>query len=64
MVLPFPMALLQISVDDAVKAAKKMKDNGSTLFVVKAMIHAGGRGKGRTKNSDAKALFFAKPSTK
>jgi len=48
------------SVDDAVKAAKEMKDNGATLFVVKAMIHAGGRGKGRTKNSDAKGVILCK----
>ena len=48
------------SVDDAVKAAKEMKDNGATLFVVKAMIHAGGRGKGRTKNSNAKGVVLCK----
>jgi succinyl-CoA synthetase beta subunit len=48
------------SVEDAVKAAKEMKDNGATLFVVKAMIHAGGRGKGRTKNSNAKGVILCK----
>ena len=48
------------NVDDAVKAAKEMKDNGATLFVVKAMIHAGGRGKGRTKNSNVKGVILCK----
>ena len=48
------------NVDDAVAAAKKMKDNGSSLFVVKAMIHAGGRGKGHTKNSNAKGVILCK----
>jgi succinyl-CoA synthetase beta subunit len=48
------------SVEDAVKAAKEMKDNGATLFIVKAMIHAGGRGKGRTKNSNAKGVILCK----
>ncbi|WP_340105305.1 ADP-forming succinate--CoA ligase subunit beta [Rhodohalobacter sp. 8-1] len=48
------------SVDDAVKAAKEMKEKGSSLFVVKAMIHAGGRGKGRTKESNAKGVILCK----
>ncbi|REL24806.1 ADP-forming succinate--CoA ligase subunit beta [Rhodohalobacter sp. SW132] len=48
------------NVDDAVAAAKKMKENGSSLFVVKAMIHAGGRGKGRTKNNNAKGVILCK----
>lgn len=48
------------SVDDAVKAAEKMKANGSDLFVVKAQIHAGGRGKGRTKKSNAKGVILCK----
>ncbi len=35
------------TAEDAVAAAKKLADeNGSELFVVKAQIHAGGRGKG------------------
>lgn len=46
------------TVDEAVKAAQKMKDGGATLFVVKAQIHAGGRGKGRTKNSNAKGVIL------
>jgi succinyl-CoA synthetase beta subunit len=48
------------NVDDAVNAAKKMKENGASLFVVKAMIHAGGRGKGRTKKSNAKGVILCK----
>lgn len=46
------------TVEDAVKAAEKMKEDGATLFVVKAQIHAGGRGKGRTKNSNAKGVIL------
>lgn len=34
------------SVEEAVAAAKDLKADGATLFVVKAQIHAGGRGKG------------------
>lgn len=48
------------NVDDAVKAAKEMKENGASLYVVKAMIHAGGRGKGRTKKSNAKGVILCK----
>jgi succinyl-CoA synthetase beta subunit len=48
------------TVDEAVKAAKKMKENGSTLFVVKAQIHAGGRGKGQTKKSGASGVILCK----
>lgn len=46
------------TVEDAVSAAQKMKEDGATLFVVKAQIHAGGRGKGRTKNSNAKGVIL------
>lgn len=34
------------TVDEAVEAAEAMAEQGSTMFVVKAQIHAGGRGKG------------------
>jgi succinyl-CoA synthetase beta subunit len=34
------------SVDEAVEAAEKLKSEGATQYVVKAQIHAGGRGKG------------------
>jgi len=48
------------TVEEAVAAAEEMKNNGSELFVVKAQIHAGGRGKGRTKNSNAKGVILCK----
>src|SRR5690625_7378125 len=48
------------SLDDAVSAAEAMKENGTALFVVKATIHAGGRGKGRTKKSNAKGVMLCK----
>lgn len=34
------------SVDEAVEAAERLQQDGAELFVVKAQIHAGGRGKG------------------
>ena len=34
------------TVEDAVAAARSLQEGGATLFVVKAQIHAGGRGKG------------------
>ena len=55
-----PAGVAADSVDDAVNAAKEMKENGSSLFVVKAMIHAGGRGKGRTKKNNAKGVILCK----
>jgi succinyl-CoA synthetase beta subunit len=41
--VPVPRGLPALSVDDAVKAAE---DLGGPVWVVKAQIHAGGRGKG------------------
>lgn len=58
--VPVPAGVAATKVDDAVEAAKKMKEDGATLFVVKAQIHAGGRGKGRTKNSNAKGVILCK----
>ena len=55
-----PEGISAFSVDDAVKAAESLKQKGTTLFVVKAQIHAGGRGKGRTKSSGAKGVILAK----
>ncbi|HHP7237331.1 ADP-forming succinate--CoA ligase subunit beta [Longibacter sp.] len=34
------------SVDEAVAAARNLEEEGASMFVVKAQIHAGGRGKG------------------
>ncbi len=58
--VPVPDGKAAFSVDEAVKAAEELKANGADLFVVKAQIHAGGRGKGRTKNSGAKGVILAK----
>src|SRR4051812_30773037 len=41
--LPTPRGIPAFSVDEAVEAAKKL---GGSVWVVKAQIHAGGRGKG------------------
>ena len=41
-----PAGIAATSVEEAVQAAESLKESGSTLFVVKAQIHAGGRGKG------------------
>lgn len=55
-----PAGIPATSVDEAVKAAEDMKADGSELFVVKAQIHAGGRGKGRTKKNNAKGVILCK----
>ncbi len=55
-----PAGIAVTSADEAVKAARKMEEDGATLFVVKAQIHAGGRGKGRTKNSNSKGVILCK----
>lgn len=55
-----PAGVATTSVDEAVKAAEKMKADGTSLFVVKAQIHAGGRGKGRTKKNNAKGVILCK----
>ena len=41
--MPTPRGYPAFSVDEAVEAAKKL---GGSVWVVKAQIHAGGRGKG------------------
>jgi succinyl-CoA synthetase beta subunit len=55
-----PAGIPAFSVDEAVKAANDLKDKGATLFVVKAQIHAGGRGKGRTQKNNAKGVILCK----
>lgn len=55
-----PDGVATTSVDEAVKAAEEMKKNGTDLFVVKAQIHAGGRGKGRTVKNNAKGVILCK----
>ena len=44
--VPVPAGYAAMSVDEAVEAAKKLP---GPLWVVKAQIHAGGRGKGKFK---------------
>src|SRR6201995_287201 len=44
--VPVPAGFAALSVEEAVEAAKKLP---GPLYVVKAQIHAGGRGKGRFK---------------
>jgi succinyl-CoA synthetase beta subunit len=50
--VPVPAGYAATSVDEAVEAAKKLP---GPLWVVKAQIHAGGRGKGRFKELDESA---------
>lgn len=44
--VPVPFGIPVFTVDEAVEAAQKLRERGSQVFVVKAQIHAGGRGKG------------------
>ena len=53
-----PAGEASTTVEGAVEAAKKMKEDGATLFVVKAQIHAGGRGKGETKESGVSGVIL------
>lgn len=56
-----PAGYAASSVEEAVNSAQRLKDeDGAELFVVKAQIHAGGRGKGRTKNNNSKGVVLCK----
>lgn len=55
-----PDGVATSSVEEAVNAAEEMKANGTELYVVKAQIHAGGRGKGRTKKNNAKGVILCR----
>jgi len=46
-----PKGIPAMSVDEAVKAAEELQSGGTTLFVIKAQIHAGGRGAGHFKGA-------------
>ncbi len=46
-----PKGIPAMSVDEAVKAAEELQSGGTTLFVIKAQIHAGGRGAGHFKDA-------------
>ncbi|MFK7958985.1 MAG: ADP-forming succinate--CoA ligase subunit beta [Phycisphaerales bacterium] len=43
--IPVPGGAMVQTVDDAVREAKALFDGGATLAVIKAQVHAGGRGK-------------------
>ncbi len=48
-------------VEDAVKAAKELNEKtGTEWFVIKAQIHAGGRGKGTVKETGSHGVVLAK----
>jgi succinyl-CoA synthetase beta subunit len=55
-----PAGIAAFTVEEAVAAAKDLQAKGATLFVVKAQIHAGGRGKGRTVKNNAKGVILAR----
>lgn len=55
-----PAGIPAFTVEEAVKAAETLKSQGATLFVVKAQIHAGGRGKGRTIKNNSKGVILAR----
>ena len=49
------------TVESAVEAAKKLQElTGTKIFVVKAQIHAGGRGKGKIVGTDFRGVMIAK----
>jgi len=43
--IPVPQGHMVQTVDDAVSRTREMLDSGATLVVIKAQVHAGGRGK-------------------
>ena len=59
--VPIQEGFVATTVDEAVDAAKKLYDNpDGKFFVVKAQIHAGGRGKGTVKETGSKGVVVAK----
>ena len=49
------------SPDEAYQNAKKLSDEKDTnIFVIKAQIHAGGRGKGKIKETGSNGVVIAK----
>ncbi len=49
------------SSEDASDIAKKLSsENNTKIFVIKAQIHAGGRGKGKIKETDSNGVVIAK----
>ena len=48
-------------LEDAIPAAKKLnEETGTSWFVVKAQIHAGGRGKGTVQETGSHGVVIAK----
>ena len=48
-------------VEDALAAAKELTaETGTEWYVVKAQIHAGGRGKGKVQETDSHGVVLAK----
>ena len=43
--VPVPVGIPALSIEEAIKAAEKLLSDGAFLLVLKAQIHAGGRGK-------------------
>ena len=59
--VPVPNGISALSVDEAVEAAKKLTEQtGTGWYVVKAQIHAGGRGKGKVQETDSNGVVLAK----
>jgi succinyl-CoA synthetase beta subunit len=61
--IPVPPGAMVQSVDEAEQQAKTLLDNGASLVVIKAQVHAGGRGKAgfvKLVNSAAEARDAAK----
>lgn len=56
-----PMAFVASTPEEAYNAAQKLRAETNTgIFVVKAQIHAGGRGKGKIQGSDIGGVIIAK----
>ncbi len=59
--VPIQEGIVAESVEEAVEAANKLYDNPEgQFFVVKAQIHAGGRGKGKVKETGSHGVVVAK----
>ncbi|HAW19136.1 MAG TPA: succinate--CoA ligase subunit beta, partial [Flavobacteriales bacterium] len=53
--------LVATSADEAVEAAKKLQEEtGTGWWVIKAQIHAGGRGKGKIVGTEQRGVALAK----
>ncbi|WNJ20378.1 ADP-forming succinate--CoA ligase subunit beta [Pontibacter sp. G13] len=60
--VPIQEGTVAETVEEAVEAAKNLYENGpdGQFFVVKAQIHAGGRGKGTVKETGSKGVVVSK----